>query len=78
MKPSRVAVGLTVALVLGAPVAYGEPPVPEISTSDVDLFYRVYDPAKGSPTAEALQRDYLDAGSDGLRHFIPHRIISAA
>lgn len=38
-----------------------------IHTADVDLFYRVYDAADGRPTAEQLQRDYLDKGSDGLR-----------
>lgn len=37
-----------------------------VHTADVDLFYRVYDAADGQPTAEQLQRDYLDAGSDGL------------
>src|SRR5690242_2170923 len=78
MRPSRLVVGLAAAILLDARGAHAEPPAPEISTSDVDLFYRVYDAAKGSPTAEALQREYLDAGSDGLRHFIPHRIISAA
>jgi hypothetical protein len=78
MKTSRLVVSFAVAIVLGARGAHSEPPAPEISTADVDLFYRVYDAAKGKPTAEALRRDYLDAGSDGLRHFIPHRIISAA
>lgn len=50
---------------------------PEIRISDVDLFYRVYEAAKGRPRAEALQRDYLDAGSPGVREFIPQRILSA-
>lgn len=36
---------------------------------DVALFYRVYDAADGHPTAEQLQHDYLDAGSEGLKHF---------
>ena len=40
----------------------------EIHTEDVDLFYRIYDAAGGHPTAEQLQRDYLDAGSEGLHH----------
>jgi hypothetical protein len=70
--------GCAISIVLGARVAYGEPTAPEISTADVDLFYRVYDAARGKPTIEALRRDYLEAGSDGLRHFIPHRIISAS
>jgi hypothetical protein len=40
----------------------------EIHTEDVELFYRIYDAAGGHPTAEQLQRDYLDAGSEGLHH----------
>lgn len=39
---------------------------PGVHIEDVDLFYKVYDAAGGRPTAEQLQRDYLDAGSDGL------------
>jgi hypothetical protein len=54
-----------------------QPPQPEIRTSDVDLFYRVYDAAGGTPTVEALQREYIDKGSDGVRQFIPERIQSA-
>jgi hypothetical protein len=50
---------------------------PAIHIGDVELFFRVYDAAKGAPSAEVLQRDYLDAGSDGLRQFIPNRIVSA-
>ena len=49
----------------------------QLETSDVALFYRVYDAAHGKPDAATLQRDYLDAGSDGLRDFIPYRILSA-
>ena len=52
------------------------PPLAEIRTSDVDLFYRIYDGAEGAPSADALQR-YIDDGSDGVRQFIPHRIKSA-
>src|SRR3546814_3706035 len=37
-----------------------------VHTEDVDLFYRIYDAAGGHPTAEQLQHDYLDQGSDGL------------
>lgn len=55
----------------------GAATVPEVRISDVELFYRVYDAANGAPSAAELQRDYLDAGSDGLRQFIPGRIISA-
>lgn len=66
---------------LGASLAVNASPVdgtPEIRIADVELFYRVYDAAKGTPSAQTLQIDYLDAGSDGLRQFIPNRIVSAA
>lgn len=52
------------------------PAGPEILTSDVDLFYRVYDAAGGKPAGDALQRDYVDAGTPGVREFVPSRIIS--
>ncbi len=49
---------------------------PEIVTEDVDRFYAVYDAAGGKPTAEQLQRDYLDKGSDGLDVFARVRRIT--
>lgn len=52
-------------------------PLAEIRTSDVDLFYGIYDATGGVPSADALQRGYIDAGSDGVRQFIPSRIKSA-
>lgn len=42
---------------------------PRILTQDVDRFYKVYDAAHGHPTEAQLQRDYIDAGSDGLHQF---------
>ena len=47
-----------------------------IHTDDVDLFYKVYDAADGHPTAEQLQRDYLDAGSEGLHNLAKLRNVS--
>ncbi|MGH8060670.1 MAG: DUF2268 domain-containing putative Zn-dependent protease [Pseudoxanthomonas sp.] len=47
-----------------------------VRTGDVDLFYRVYDYASGRPTAEQLQHEYLDQGSEGLRLFARLRNIS--
>src|SRR3546814_12827713 len=38
-----------------------------VHTEAVDLFYRIYDAAAGHPTADQLQNDYLDQGSDGLQ-----------
>lgn len=39
-----------------------------IHTDDVDRFFRVYDASGGRPSAERLQREYLDEGSVGLTH----------
>ncbi len=50
---------------------------PVIQIEDVTLFYKVYDAAKGHPTAAGIQRDYLDAGSDGLRTFAKLRNTTA-
>ncbi len=41
---------------------------PAVTVEDVARFYRVYDAAKGRPTAEVLQHDYIDPGSPGLHH----------
>lgn len=51
---------------------------PAIHIEDVDRFYKVYDAAGGRPTAEQLQRDYIDPGSDGLHQFAKVRNISGA
>ena len=57
--------------------AAGDPFAAKVLTSDVDLFYQVYDAAGGRPTADQLQDGYLDAGSDAVRDFVPNRIVSA-
>ena len=49
---------------------------PAIHIEDVDRFYKVYDAAGGHPTAEQLQYDYVDLGSDGLHEFAKLRNIS--
>jgi hypothetical protein len=51
---------------------------PGIRTEDVALFYRVYDAAGGRPGAEQLQRDYIEAGTDGLRPFAQVRQTTGA
>lgn len=68
MTPSRLA-ALAVGCVLVCAGAARAQPGPTIEIGDVALFYSVYDAAGGKPSAEQLQRDYLDAGSDGLRTF---------
>ncbi len=69
---------LLLALAIVTPAAAARRPDPEIRTSDVDLFYRLYDAAGGHPSADVLQRDYIEAGTAGVREFVPSRIISGA
>jgi hypothetical protein len=49
---------------------------PAIRIDDVGRLYTVYDAAGSRPTAEQLQRDYLDVGSDGLHIFANIRNIT--
>lgn len=51
---------------------------PEIHTEDVARFYKIYDAAGGHPTADQLQRDYIDAGSEGLHNLAKLRNITGA
>jgi hypothetical protein len=51
---------------------------PSIRLEDVDLFYAVYDAADRHPSAEQLQHDYLDRGSEGLHTFARIRNITGA
>ncbi|HET6971653.1 MAG TPA: DUF2268 domain-containing putative Zn-dependent protease [Phenylobacterium sp.] len=53
------------------------PSAPEISTEDVARFYRVYEAAGGHPTAEQLERDYLQPGSPALHRFQALRNVTA-
>jgi uncharacterized protein YjaZ len=49
---------------------------PVVDIDDVERFYRLYDSVQGHPSAEQLQRDYLDAGSEGLHHFAKARRVT--
>jgi hypothetical protein len=51
---------------------------PTIQIEDVARFYKIYDAAGGHPTAEQLQHDYIDTGSDGLHQFAKLRNITGA
>lgn len=51
---------------------------PEIQIDDVDRFYEIYDATGRRPTAEQLQRDYIDAGTDGLRTLAKIRNVTGA
>jgi hypothetical protein len=54
------------------------PPAPRIVTEDVTRFYAIYDAARGHPTAEQLDRDYLAPGTQGLREFASLRNVTGA
>lgn len=77
MTLRRAVTGLIFAA-LGATASAHGWPNPEVRTQDVDLFYRIYDDAEGSPSAVALQKYYIDAGSDGERQFAAKRGMSGA
>jgi hypothetical protein len=55
-----------------------ETATPSIHIEDVSRFFAIYDAAAGQPSAEQLQRDYLDRGSEGLGHFAKMRRITGA
>ena len=59
-------IGLTATATMAARTLPSKGPI--IHISDVSRFYKVYDAAHGHPTAEQLQREYLDPGSAGLHH----------
>ncbi|MEJ6790973.1 DUF2268 domain-containing putative Zn-dependent protease [Brevundimonas sp. BR2-1] len=68
------AAGLVWLAALAGPASAHDGPV--LQTDDVDLFYRLYDANGGRPGAEQLQRDYLEAGSEGLRHLASVRNVT--
>lgn len=82
----RIGVGvfictLACAVIYGAPQSATSPASvpasgPVIQTDDVTLFYKVYDAAGGHPTADQVQRDYLDPGSEGLHHLAEARRVT--
>jgi hypothetical protein len=82
----RIGVGILISLLACAtlsgaarsasPMASDPAVGPTIHIDDVDSFYKVYDAAGGHPTADQLQHDYLDPGSDGLHEFAKLRNIS--
>jgi hypothetical protein len=75
----RLCTRITIAFIAAAALATkAHGAAPEIHTEDVDLFYRIYEAAGGRPTAEQLQRDYLDAGSEGLHQLARLRRVTGA
>lgn len=75
-KAIAIGIVLTTTGCATAPDARNAVTAPTIHIEDVERFYQVYDVAKGRPTAEQLQRDYLDPGSDGLHEFAKVRNIT--
>jgi hypothetical protein len=49
---------------------------PVVHIEDVDRFYKLYAAAGGHPTADQLQHDYIDPGSEGLHHLAKVRNVS--
>ena len=72
---SAVCSSITAPAQCAAPTA-GETAGPAIHIEDVGRFYEIYDATGGRPTADQLQRDYIDPGSDGLHQFARVRNIS--
>lgn len=54
------------------------PAAPVVATEDVVRFYRLYDTTSGHPSADQLQHEYLDAGSDGLQRLARLRHVTGA
>lgn len=72
---NRITFGL---VAWAAIVATAQAAAPEFHTEDVDRFYKIYETAGGHPTAEQLQRDYIDAGSEGLHQLTKLRNVTGA
>jgi predicted Zn-dependent protease DUF2268 len=84
----RIGIGVVIAygaLTFGAISGAAQSAKPEatvpavgllIQIEDVERFYKVYDAAGGHPTADQLQHDYIDPGSDGLHHLAKVRNVS--
>jgi hypothetical protein len=50
----------------------------DIHIEDVASFYKLYTATEGHPTADQLERDYLDPGSDGLHRLVKLRNVTAS
>lgn len=70
------------ALLLAAATPAAPPPVDplaaEVESADARRFAALWARTGGKPTAEQLQREYLDPGSYGVGVFTPNRIENAA
>ncbi|MBB6093016.1 hypothetical protein HNQ60_001894 [Povalibacter uvarum] len=77
MKRARIVFAIsTVFCATICVAAESMPAAPPIQTEDVERFFRIYEATEGRPTAEVLQRDYLDAGSEGLHQLAKLRNVT--
>lgn len=53
-----------------------DPDSAKIHTEDIALFWKVYDATQPALDGKTFQKDYLNAGSEGLKGFIKNRIES--
>src|ERR1700759_2756016 len=51
---------------------------PKIAVEDVYRFYQLYDASGGHPSADQLQNEYLDPGSEGLHNLAKARNVTGA
>ena len=74
----RLSILATVLLCLAQTANSQDVTMPAIHIEDVSRFFAIYDATAGHPSAEQLQRDYLDPGSEGLHQFARIRNITGA
>jgi predicted Zn-dependent protease DUF2268 len=55
-----------------------DPDTAKLITSDIDNFWRTYDRAKSEIDASILEKEYFEAGTQGLRDFVKLKIGGAA
>jgi hypothetical protein len=77
MRQSRLWTPLIALALVGSATPASDPLDIRIQQGDADRFAALFAAAKGKPTAEQLQRDYLDKGEQGVAIFTPYRIENA-
>jgi hypothetical protein len=81
MHTHAVLIQLAVSLLGAMPLAaqarvHADPDSARLVTSDIPRFWAVYDRATLADAGDLFQRDYIDAGSPGVRGFVAGRIRS--
>lgn len=72
----RKLLAIAALVVAASSQAAGDPFAARVRYDDVDRFYAVYDTSGERPSADQLRRLYIEAGSAGVREFVPNRIVS--